>query len=382
MKKLLSVLALMSVMFLGNVAQAQEYTDVAPNHWAYNYVNVLSKQGVVVGYPDGTFRPDNNITRAEFATMTIKALHQDKAAVNAETSFSDVKRDHWAYDMIQKASYFDLVKGNGDGSFGPEYCVSRAQVISIVMNALCLPELTPEQARAILAKSYTDYNDVPDWIVVQTAKAEKLGILVKSPTNPKSVDANAAASRAEVSAFLQNMMEMVKLYPNNKLAPKYGEGIVLSPTYNDGNIVTIPAGTVISLKLSECVSSQKTQTGQLFLSKTPNNYISKEKYLLLCQDDKVLGQVMDVDKALWFIRNGKLVLRTKNIKTHNNQTAAFHALGTVKPEFKTKWEKFYRAIIKHAKVEIQDGGCFNVTLLKPVKVDVTTGTIVEDCCKK
>lgn len=365
-------------MMLNTVAQAaQAFTDIDCNHWAYNYVKVMSDEGVVVGYPDGTFRPDNNITRAEFATMAIKALHQDKAVIRCPYSFDDVTSEHWAFGMIQKAAYFGLVKGTSDGKFLPEETVSRAQVISIVINALSLPELTPEDARVLLSKSYSDYQTIPEWIVVQTAQAESLGILIKSPKNPKSVDPNAPASRAEVAAFLQNMIEQVKLHPNCKLAPKKGEGIVLDPTSKCGNIITIPAGTIVTIKMNEFLSTQKTKTGQLFLSKTPDNYVSVDKYLLIEKGDKILGQVLEAKKARWFLSNGKLCLETKTIKTLNGQTAEFQALANIEPRFKTRWERFYRAIIKHAKVEIFDGQNICVTLLKPLKVDVTTGTIVE-----
>lgn len=378
MKRFLTAFAMLCIMFLNTTVQAaQAFTDISSNHWACWYIKTLAEEGVVAGYPDGTFRPDNNITRAEFATMTIKALHQDKAVIRAPYSFYDVPKTHWAYEMIQKAAYFDLVKGNADFNFLPEQTVSRAQVISIVVNALSLPDLTVDESRKILEESYADYDSVPDWIVVQAAKAETLGILVKSPKNPKCVDANAPATRAEVAAFLQNMVAQVKLHPNCKLAPKTGEGIVLDPTCRDGNIVTIPAGTILMIKMNEYLSTQKTKNCQLFLSKTPDNYITKDKLLLLEKCDKILGQVLEVKKARWFIRNGKLVLETKNIKTLNGQTAEFEALATLEPRFKTRWEKFYRAIIKHAVIEVFDGQNICVTLLKPIKVDVTTGTIVE-----
>lgn len=378
MKRFLTALTILSLMFITTTVQAaQAFTDISPNHWAYWYVKTLSEEGVVVGYPDGTFRPDNNITRAEFATMAIKALHQDKAVVKSPYSFYDVPKDHWACDMIQKAAYFDLVKGTAEGNFLPEETVSRAQVISIVVNALSLPDITPDEARKILQESYSDYDSVPDWIIVQAGKAESLGILVKSSKNQKCVDANAPATRAEVAAFLQNMVAQVKLHPNCKLAPKTGEGIVLDPTCQNGNIVTIPAGTILTIKMNEFLSTQKAKPCQLFLSKTPDNYITKDKLLLLEKGDKILGQILEVKKAQWFIRNGKLVLETKNIKTLNCQTAEFEAIATLEPQFKTFWEKFYRAIIKHAKIEIYDGQNICVTLLKPIKVDVTTGTIVE-----
>ena len=378
MRRFLTVLMLLSVIFINATAQAaQTFKDIDSNHWAFWYIKTLSEEGVVVGYPDGTFRPESNITKAEFATMAIKALKQDKAVVKTPYSFLDVPKDYWAHDMIQKAAYFELVKCTTEGNFYPDQTVSRAQVISIVVNALNVPDMTPTEARKILKEAYTDYAAVPDWIVVQAAKAEKLGILVKSTKNLKCVDANAPATRAEVAVFLQNMVAQVKLRPNCKLAPKTGKGIVLEPTFRDSNIVTIPAGTTLTIKMNEYLSTQKSKKCQLFLSKTPCNYVTKESLLLLEDGDKILGQVLDVKKARWFIRNGKLVLETKNIKTLNGQTAEFHALATLEPWFKTRWERFYRAIIKNAKIEIFDGQNVNVVLLKPLKVDVTTGTIIE-----
>jgi len=381
MKKLLSALAIMSMLFLTNIAQAQTYTDITTSHWAYNYVKLLSDECVVVGYPDNTFRPDNNITRAEFATMTIKALKQQDAQLKYHPEFSDVQKDHWAYDMISKAAYFDLVKGTSDGKFLPEETVSRAQVLSIVINSLTTDDMTVEQARQILSKSYSDYKTIPDWIVVQAGKAESLGIVVKSPSNNALLDADKPASRAEVAGFLSNMIDQVKIAPNKKLAevmPITGNGIVLENTTKCGKIVTIPAGTILYIKMNERISSQETKTGQLFLSKTPDNYVTKEKFLLLNKDDKILGQVIEAKKAKWFIRNGKLVVETKTIKTQNNQTANFESIATIEPKYKGFWQILWRKIIKNGKIEVQDGQNICVTLLKPLKVDVTNGWIIEE----
>ena len=381
MKKLLSVLALMSVFFLNNIAHAQDYIDITQNHWAYNYVKLLSEEGIVVGYPDKTFRPDNNITRAEFAAMVIKALKQQNTKLKYSPEFSDVPKEHWAYNAVSKAAYFDLVKGTSDGKFLPEETVSRAQVLSIVINSLTTEDITPEKARYILSKSYSDYQSIPNWIVVQAGKAESLGIIVKSPNNPKEFAADKPASRAEVAVFLYNMVEQVKMTPNPKLAevmPRTGNGIIIENTTKYGNIVTIPAGTVLYIKMNECLSSQETKTGQLFLSNTPDNYITKEKYILLNIDDKILGQVIEAKKAKLFFRNGKLILQTRTIKTQNNQTAYFEAIGTIEPKFKGFWQKLYRKIIKNAKIEVKDGQNVCVTLLNPIKIDITNGWIIQD----
>ena len=73
------------------------------------FFKLLSEQGVIVGYPDGTFKPDDNVTRAEFASMAIKALGQEHTKVIHPVNFKDITPDFWAYDVIQKALYFDLI---------------------------------------------------------------------------------------------------------------------------------------------------------------------------------------------------------------------------------------------------------------------------------
>ena len=85
------------------------FPDVSDSHWAAPQIKLLSEQGVIIGYPDGTFKPDDNVTRAEFASMAIKALGQEHTKVAQPVNFADISPDYWAYDTIQKALYFDLV---------------------------------------------------------------------------------------------------------------------------------------------------------------------------------------------------------------------------------------------------------------------------------
>ena len=104
-KKLLKgVFVLTAVLMLNSPAHAF-YSDMDENHWAYQSIKFLTEVGVVVGYPDGTYKPDIPVTRAEFASMAIKALGQEDASVTQDIHFSDVKPDFWAYDIIKKAVY-------------------------------------------------------------------------------------------------------------------------------------------------------------------------------------------------------------------------------------------------------------------------------------
>ena len=135
MKKLLSNLIVLTALvgLSCTCAMAKEYTDMPKDHWAYKDIQQLTDFGVVVGYPDGSYRPDIKVTRAEFATMAIKALGQQNAKITEIAKFTDFDENHWAWEMVQRGVMFDLLKGNPDGSFNPEGSVSRGQTIAVIV---------------------------------------------------------------------------------------------------------------------------------------------------------------------------------------------------------------------------------------------------------
>ena len=125
------------------IAPAFAYPDVNANHWAAKQIQILTEKGVIVGYPDGTFKPDENVTRAEFASMAIKALGQEHTRVAQPVNFTDIEPGYWAYDAIQKALYFDLISCPPQGQpFRPDDSVSRGESISVAVNA-CLLYTSP-----------------------------------------------------------------------------------------------------------------------------------------------------------------------------------------------------------------------------------------------
>ena len=110
MKNLIKMFIAVSVMMFSIMpSMAFQFPDVSENHWASSQIDELSDKGVIVGYPDGTFKPDDNVTRAEFASMAIRALGQEHASVAQPVNFTDIDSEYWAYDSIQKALYFDFL---------------------------------------------------------------------------------------------------------------------------------------------------------------------------------------------------------------------------------------------------------------------------------
>ena len=381
MKKFIYTFAICCIFLCASdKAFCQIYSDLDSSHWAYTKIQALSEEGVLFGYPDGTFKPESKVTRAEFASMVINGLHQQDAPLTEIINFKDLSQKHWAYNTVERAVSFDLIKGTPEGYFYPQEPVTRAHAISVAVNALDTCNIPEKKARDVLKSAYADYELIPDWIVINAGKAEILDMNVKVPKSENIFNADKAASRAEAAVAVYNMVEQAKLNPNKKLAdalrPKTADGIVIYEATTKGSYITIPEGTFLPVIMIDSVSSQKNKGGELFLARIPQNYVTKEKYLILSENSPIAGQVLEVKKGKYFVRNAKLTMQTKTIRLiDKNQEAGFDGIvdTTIKRKF---WAKLGRAIFKGAKINIKNGQQIQIELLKPVKVDTTNGKIV------
>ena len=363
-------------------AMAFQFPDVPKNHWAASQIDILSDQGVIVGYPDGTFKPDDNVTRAEFASMAIKALGQEHTKVAQPVNFSDIVPGYWAYDAIQKALYFDLISEGSGNLFRPDDNVSRGEATTVAVNALTTAEITPAKAMEVLSNKYSDVKSLPKDFLIPAGKSEILNMIVVAPGQEKpALEPARPATRAEVAAILYNMREQAKLNPNAKLAEamrkKTGEGFVIKNATVQGSIGTIPAGAVIPVKLTQYVSTQSSGAGDVYTAVAPQNLTTKDKYILIYKDSNFKGQLLDVRSGKWFVRNGVLVLENSLVTTSNDQVTEFSATGELYKD-RNWFMKFVRATLKGEKLEAAPTDVVYMRLLKPVKIDLTNGWIYED----
>ena len=109
------------------------FSDVKAGAWYANYIGYMEDYNIINGYEDGTFRPDAAITRAEFAAM---ASRFDKLENTDKNAFTDVAASHWAINSINSAYAKGWIGGYPDGTFRPNQNISRAEVVSIVNNML------------------------------------------------------------------------------------------------------------------------------------------------------------------------------------------------------------------------------------------------------
>jgi hypothetical protein len=117
-----------------------KYSDIPANAWYSGYVAYLSNYGVIYGRDGGLFAPDEAITRAEFTAMAVRffAAYGDGDAEIMEkyAEFTDISDGYWAAEYIKDAAIHGWVFGYGDGTFGAEKLITRAEVVSLVNRLL------------------------------------------------------------------------------------------------------------------------------------------------------------------------------------------------------------------------------------------------------
>ncbi len=382
------------ILFAQNV---MAYTDMDENNWAYDYVTYLTEKGVLYGYPDGTFRPDDFATKAEFTSMAVRALELIDKPVNEVFNWMDVTPDYWAYPYIQLAANFDLVEPNPEGFFLPNDNVKRVEVIELITNALNITELTAEKSKEVLAK-YNDADEVPEWALKRTAKADQLGMLIIPPFDEGYISPLRPATRGELAAFLVKMMENAAISPNKKIGgqPKVMNGYILENVYIDNNIAYIPAGTIIPLSVMDCMSSKKpfddsrvAVTGEHFEARATKNFVDKNNVLVIPIGTRFEGTIQKVVKELTLIKNGEIVLSTETmIKDNSDETTEFPAVVDIKAIFKhpkhsNVWkmnnflDKVAYNVFKGQNAWVHLGQLKEFILLKPVKIDITTNWVAQ-----
>lgn len=150
----------------GAFTTSNSYSDVAYGKWYNNPISTMSALGIITGYPDGTFKPNKPITRAEFAAI---AARFDETQSGKSATFSDVI-GHWAAKEIGIAYYNDWIKGYPDGTFKPDQNITRAEAMTLINRVL---ERKPESPADLLTNmnKWTDNMDTSKWYYLDVQEA-------------------------------------------------------------------------------------------------------------------------------------------------------------------------------------------------------------------
>ena len=150
----------------GAFTTSNSYSDVAYGKWYNNPISTMSALGIITGYPDGTFKPNKPITRAEFAAI---AARFDETQSGKSATFSDVI-GHWAAKEIGIAYANEWIKGYPDGTFKPDQNITRAEAMTLINRVL---ERKPESPADLLTNmnKWTDNMDTSKWYYLDVQEA-------------------------------------------------------------------------------------------------------------------------------------------------------------------------------------------------------------------
>ena len=151
------------------------------------------------GFPDGTFLPENDVTREQVAKMVVVALGLDVVDPYSAT-YSDVPRENWSYTYVETATERGYLKGFGDGTFGPGQAMTRAEL------ATCLVRVSEQMGRSASedARSFTDVEG-GEWYADYVIRAAKMGLV--NGYEDGTFEPNRPVSRAEAVTMINRMLE-------------------------------------------------------------------------------------------------------------------------------------------------------------------------------
>ncbi|NEO32727.1 MAG: family 10 glycosylhydrolase [Symploca sp. SIO3C6] len=200
------------------VASLLSFPDIQ-EHWARSYIEGLATKSIISGFPDGSFRPDLVMNRAQFAAVLKKAF--PKSEVRPKITFIDVPERHWAASAIQKVYETGFMSGYPGSRFRPEAKITRVEALIALISGLDLTSEAITDATVSLRQLYQDAEQIPVYARERVAIASEAQIVVNYP-EAKLLRPLEAATRAEVAAFIYQAL----VYLDEELSPKT-EGIVI-----------------------------------------------------------------------------------------------------------------------------------------------------------
>ncbi|BBH23106.1 hypothetical protein Back11_44510 [Paenibacillus baekrokdamisoli] len=193
------------------VENSKKFPDVE-NSYAKEAIHTLSSKYVLNGYADGSFKPTDTVTRAEFITMLTRALGVIPDSDN-QHSFTDVKSSDWFAQSVGAAVKAHLIRGYSDGSFKPNAEISRMEMLQMIYNAMCSSgiwkeTISPADIDKILSP-YADHDKIQGWAKEAIAVSIKIGITSGIADGQLAPGMNA--DRAQSALFLYRMLQILNL---------------------------------------------------------------------------------------------------------------------------------------------------------------------------
>ncbi|HEY9611054.1 S-layer homology domain-containing protein, partial [Allocoleopsis sp.] len=169
------------------------FTDIQ-QHWTAEFVRRLANLNLITGFADGSFKPDEPLSRSQYAALVVKVFNP--TPIRPDTKFIDIPADFWALPVISQAYRGGFLSGYPDQTFHPQQSLRRIDLMASLVHGLSLPS-----ADVKVLEIYEDRDSIPAYAKSAVAAATQAGIVVSYP-NPKLLQPKQEASRAEAIAFM------------------------------------------------------------------------------------------------------------------------------------------------------------------------------------
>jgi hypothetical protein len=270
------------------------FNDVPTNYWAQTFIQELASRDIIKGFPDGGFRPNDPVTRAQFAAMLNKAM--TKAPTRNGVTFVDVDPNYWAASAIQKAYTTGFMAGYPGNVFEPAQNIPRVQILVSLANGL---NYTANQAPETILQTYSDAASIPNYARNSVAAATENRMVVNYP-NVQFLNPNQSATRAEVAAFIYQ--GLVRSGQVNAISSPYIVGQNYGNPNNPPvqNQVRIPAGNTIAVQYSKDKILLGPDEKVPLILTVPQNITNAQGQTLIPLGTQVVGELRTVSGGAQF----------------------------------------------------------------------------------
>jgi S-layer homology domain len=235
-------------LFSGSaIAQRTFFSDVSNSYWAKPFIERLAKEGVMNGFADGSFKPDQPVTRAQFAVILRSAFSEDP--VRKSKIFKDVPAKHWASAAINKAYTTGFMSGYSDNTFRPDLKITKAQTLVFLANGLQLD--VPSNVNKTLSV-YRDANEIAD-------------------------SAQNGVAAATVNKLVVNYPKIAYLNPDDEMTRADVAAVVYQALVNQDKLSALPADSKTVAYIVNYGSAQTASSGTTTTSPTSTTTIQNGK---------------------------------------------------------------------------------------------------------
>ena len=290
------------VLSLGSLAYAEDVMLIsAPiendyeGHWAQVTIQKWMDEGRVSGYPDGSYKPDNNVTRAEFVKMVNGIIDFNG---KGKVTYNDVLSTEWFYDYISVAQEIGYISGYSDNIFGPNDYITREQAASILSRIQYLNN------NASGAEIFNDKDSISSWAIESVGAATEAGFIKGYEGNFNPLN---NLTRAEALTMLNNVLE------NAKNVVIYNNGSELKDVVVEGDLIiakTVGEGDVYltNLEVSGDIKVYGGGVNSIYFNnvKVAKISLEKDKVRLVFDDGSVVEEVAVSSQTILVNENGEI----------------------------------------------------------------------------